>query len=114
MGQEDTALSALEVRMAERKAVAAERKAKEDLRKAESKTVDFTTLQSDSDRNDTNESEHCSDYEPSTPKMQKISAGEVSCSSASKATLQQFVVHLTDSKHQAEPDQWYCQFLHTA
>ena len=37
IGQEDRALSSLEVRMAERKATAAERKAKEDLRKRNQK-----------------------------------------------------------------------------
>ena len=71
--------------MAERKAAAIEQKAKEDLRKAESKTVGYTTLQCD--RNDTDESDHCSDYEPNTQKMQKVSGGEVCCSSASKVSL---------------------------
>ena len=51
MGQEDTPMSVLKVRMAKRKAAAvAEQKPDEDLRKAESKTVGYTTLQSDSDR----------------------------------------------------------------
>ena len=82
-----------------------------DQRRLESKTVGYTT--SDCDRNDTDVSD-CYDYKPSTPKMQKVSSDEVSCTPASKVTLITFVAYLTHSKHQTEPDQWYCQLLHTA